>query len=331
MKTGRSSRPPRLFIPAPAGEVSSRIRSGGYLHVILAAALWAAIGPVSRVLLREGIAPLEMAFWRAALAWLLFVAHAAVQRRAAPMKVAARDLPGVAAFGLIGVAILYAAFPLAVQAGGAALAVVLLYTAPAWVALVSWAFLREQLGRTKLLALVVTMLGLIGVATAGGGAVRPSGAAIGWGLLSSLSYGSLYLFGKRYFARYSPATVFVHALPVAALALYPLTTFHVKSAVAWTALVALAVFSTYGAYLAYSAGLARLDATRAATVATVEPVFGAALSFLFWGERFATLGYIAALLVLIGVVMMASDRPGVSEPDGVPSPTRQARAPAPRA
>ena len=95
-------------------------------------------------------------------------------------------------------------------------------------------------------------------------------------------------------------------------------------------LIALAVFSTYGAYLAYSAGLARLDATRAATVATVEPVFGAALSFLFWGERFATLGYVAALLVLIGVVMMASDPPPITEPGAVPSPTPRERAPTPR-
>jgi DME family drug/metabolite transporter len=299
--------------------VSSPIRSSGYLLVILAAALWAAIGPVSRVLLREGITPLEMAFWRAALAWILFVAHAALRRHTTPVRVARRDLPGMAAFGLIGVAILYAAFPLAVQAGGAAVAVVLLYTAPAWVALVSWAFLGEHLGRTKVLALVITMLGLVGVATAGGGVMRPSGAAIGWGLLSSLSYGSLYLFGKWYFARYSPATVFVHALPVAALALFPLATFHAKSPVAWTALIALAVFSTYGAYLAYSAGLTRLAATRAATVATVEPVFGAALSFLFWGERFAPLGYVAAILVLVGVVMMASDGTTISEPAGVPS------------
>ena len=194
-------------------------------------------------------------------------------------------------------------------------------TAPAWVALVSWAFLGEHLGRTKTLALIVTMLGLVGVATAGGGVMRPSGAAIGWGLLSSLSYGSLYLFGKWYFARYSPATVFVHALPVAALVLFPLATFHAKSPVAWTALIALAVFSTYGAYLAYSAGLGRLTATRAATVATVEPVFGAALSFAFWGERFAPLGYAAAILVLAGVVMMANDSTAVSESDGVPSPT----------
>jgi DME family drug/metabolite transporter len=214
----------------------------------------------------------------------------------------------------VGIATLYGALSLAVDAGGAALAVVLLYTAPAWVALFAWALLGEQMTARKLLALAVTLLGIAGVATAGGGAMRPSGAALGWGLLSGLGYASIYLFGKRYFARYAPATVFMYAIPIAGLVLLPLTTFHPKSATAWAALLVLGVFSTYGAFLAYSAGLARLEATRAAVVATAEPVIGAALAFVFWGERFAPLGYAAAGLVLFGVLLMAS------APDKQPQP-----------
>ena len=230
-----------------------------------------------------------------------------------------------AAFGLIGVAILYAAFPLSVEAGGAALAVVLLYTAPAWVALASAVFLHERLSPTKLVAVALTLLGIVGVAFAGGGEVRPSPTAIAWGLLSGISYGSLYFFGKRYFARYSPATVFVVALPVAALAMYPLTTFNAKSGLAWGALIAVGVFSTYAAYLAYSAGLARLEATRAATVATIEPVIAAVLAFVFWDERFSPLGYVAACLVLAGVLIMARDKPATTEPGGATSPTPRSR------
>ena len=276
----------------------------GYLYVLLAAALWALLGPVSRLILQEGVAPLEIGFWRAVIAWVLFVAHAAALRGS--LIIARRDLAGIVAFGIIGIAALYGALPLAIQAGGAALAVVLLYTAPAWVALFSWALLRERMTGRKLVALALTLLGIAGIATAGGGELRPSAAALGWGLLSGLSYASLYLFGKRFFARYAPATVFLYALPVAALALLPFTVFQPKSPAAWTALLVIGVLSTYGAYLAYSAGLARLEATRAAVVATAEPVFGALLAFVFWGERFAPLGYVAAGLVLGGVLLMAT-------------------------
>ena len=207
---------------------------------------------------------------------------------------------------------LYAALPLAIQAGGAALAVVLLYTAPAWVALFAWAMLGEHMTRRKLVALGLTLLGIAGIATAGGGEIRPSAGALGWGLLSGVSYASLYLFGKRYFSRYAPATVFLYALPVAGLVLLPLTTFQPKSTVSWAALLVIGVLSTYGAYLAYSAGLARLEATRAAIVATAEPVIAAILAFVFWGERFAPLGYAASGMVLVGVLIMASGSAGAS-------------------
>ncbi len=268
---------------------------------------------MSRLVLQEGVAPLEIALWRCVIGTALFAVHVAASR-SARWSVAREDLPGIAAFGVVGIATLYGALSLAVDAGGAALAVVLLYTAPAWVALFAWALLGEHMTARKLLALAVTLLGIAGVATAGGGAMRPSGAALGWGLLSGLGYASIYLFGKRYFARYAPATVFMYAIPIAGLVLLPLTTFHPKSATAWAALLVLGVFSTYGAFLAYSAGLARLEATRAAVVATAEPVIGAALAFVFWGERFAPLGYAAAGLVLFGVLLMAS------APDKQPQP-----------
>ena len=291
----------------------------GYLYVLLAAALWALIGPVSRLVLREGIAPLEIAVWRCVIGTVLFAAHIAIGAfrsppgpRSSGWTISRTDLPGIAAFGVVGIATLYGALSLAVDAGGAALAVVLLYTAPAWVALFAWAWLGEQMTTRKLVALALTLLGIVGIATAGGGNMRPSGAALGWGLLSGLGYASIYLFGKRYFARYAPATVFLYALPVAGLVLLPLTTLQPKSPTAWIALLVLGVFSTYGAFLAYSAGLTRLEATRAAIVATAEPVIAAILAFVFWGERFGSLGYAAAGMVLVGVLIMASGPEGAS-------------------
>jgi DME family drug/metabolite transporter len=304
----------------------------GYLFVVLAAALWAVIGPVSRLLLREGITPLEMAFWRAAIAWVLFLVHVLARRGRDRATIAKHDFGGIAAFGLIAVALLYAAFPLAVRAGGAALAVVLLYTAPAWVALASALLFHERLGPRKLVALGITLAGIVGVAFAGAGPVRPSPSALAWGLLSGLSYGSLYLFGKRYFALYTPATVFAWALPVAAVVLFPFTDFHAKSTIAWAGLIGIGACSTYGAYLAYSAGLARLDATRASTVATVEPLFASALAFVFWNERFAPLGYVAALLVLVGVVVMSMEPAArsASAPVGATNPTPRSSTTTPR-
>ncbi|MHB1223212.1 MAG: DMT family transporter [Gemmatimonadaceae bacterium] len=277
------------------------------LHILAAAALWGLLGPVAMIALREGVAPLEIAFWRAAIAGVLYAVHSAVSGR---WRLARRDIPAVAAFGVVGVSLFYASYLLAVERGGAALAAVLLYTAPAWVAILAWLVLREPLGRRRLIAVAATVAGVALVATAGSASVRITPAALGWGLTAGASYALYYLFGRRYFALYPTASVLALALPVGALGLLPLVSFQPKSAMAWSALVFLAVVPTYGAYLLYAIGLRRLEATRAAVIATIEPVVAAAVAYAAFGERLAPLGYLGAAIVLAGVIIEArGDRP----------------------
>ena len=274
------------------------------LQILAAATLWGLLGPVAMVALRQGVTPLEIAFWRAAIAGALYAAHAFASSR---WRLASRDLPAIVAFGLTGVSLFYSSYLLAVEAGGAALAAVLLYTAPAWVALAAWSVLGEPLGRRRLLAVAATIIGVALVATAGSGGVRVTPAALGWGLAAGASYALYYLFGRRYFALYPTASVLALALPVGALGLLPLVAFQAKSPTTWAAIGFIAVVPTYGAYLLYAAGLRRLEATRAAVIATVEPVVAATVAYLAFGEQLAPLGYLGAAIVLAGVIVEARD------------------------
>ena len=43
----------------------------GYLYVLAAAVLWSLIGPFSKICMEEGLAPLEVAFWRALLGGIM--------------------------------------------------------------------------------------------------------------------------------------------------------------------------------------------------------------------------------------------------------------------
>ncbi len=286
----------------------------GYVWILLAAALWGTLGPAARLALRDGVEPLELGFWRALVGGALFAAHALARRR---VRVAPRDLPAFAGFALVGVALFYVSYFRAVNAGGAALAAILLYTAPAWVALASALWLHERLTPRTAAALALTLGGVALVALgtgAPGGGVRLGGAAIAWGLVAGLAYAVYYLFGKRYFARYEAPTVLAHALPIGALALLPAVRFAPKTATTWAVLAFIAVVPTYLAYFVYGLGLRRLPATRAATVATMEPVVAAALAYLVWGEALRPLGYAGAVLVLAGVLVIATA--------GAPDPER---------
>ena len=281
----------------------------GYGFIALAALLWGTLGPAARFALGAGVEPLELSFWRALLGGALFAAHAVTRRRA---RIARADLPAVLAFALLGVALFYLSYFRAVRSGGAALAAILLYTAPAWVALASALWLGERMTARTLAALALTLGGVALVATGSGtggdAALRMGPAALTWGLVAGLAYAAYYLFGKRYFTRYETPTVLGVALPVGALALLPAVHFAPKDATTWASIAFIAVVPTYLAYFVYGLGLRRVAATRAATVATLEPLVAAGLAYALWGEALGMRGYAGGLLVLIGVLTIATDR-----------------------
>jgi DME family drug/metabolite transporter len=272
----------------------------GYLYVLAAATLWGLLGSVSKLVFAQGVSPLEAAFWRAVMGMVVFGAHAIIARQT---RINRKDFPAFVGFGLVGIALFYGGYQSAIAAGGAALAAVLLYTAPAMVALMSWLMLKEPMDGFKVLAIALTLLGVAAISLQGG-SVRVTGAAVFWGLVSAFTYATYYIFGKLYLSRYTAPTMLLYALPVGALALAPFVHFVPKNLTAWATMVFLALASTYAANLFYYAGLKRLETTRASVVATLEPVVAALVAWLWWGEKFSGLGYLGALLVLSGVLLM---------------------------
>ena len=286
----------------------------GYLYIFAAAALWGLIGPFARLAFQEGVAPLEVAFWRAVLAWLCFGPQAVLQRR---VRVAPTDLPALALFSLTGIFLFYGSYQLAVQQGGAALAAVLLYTAPAWVALMAGLFFKERMTPVKWTALALTLAGVSLVSLGSGASIAADSgrmaSAVAFGLVAGFCYSLYYIFGKYFGGKYPAETVFFYILPMGAACLAPWCDFAPKSWTAWWALLWVAVLSTYGAYHCYYAGLKHLEAGRASIAATLEPVVAAVVAFVWWGEVFAPAGYIGSVLILAAVILMVRE-PGPRAP-----------------
>ncbi|HBW15278.1 MAG TPA: EamA family transporter [Desulfovibrio sp.] len=278
----------------------------GYLLVLLAASLWALIGPLARFCMDEGLSPPEIALWRAAFGALFFALHA---WRCGLWRVDPRHGAAMSAFGIVGVGVLFGSYQYAVQEGGAALAAVLLYTAPAWVAVLSRLLLHEPLTRRKLAALMVAMTGAVLTCLSGGGlSGGASTAGIVAGLISGFAYSLHYIFSAHWMRRYSPVTLYLYCLPAGVATLVPFTTFTHKTPTAWLLLVAIGLLTTYCAYFVYCEGIRRLAPTRVAIVANLEPVLAALLAYLWWGELFPPLGWLGAGLVLTAVFLIVLDR-----------------------
>ena len=281
----------------------------GYLYIIFAAILWGIIGPVSRLAFDQGMAPLEVAFWRAVLAWICFGSHALVSGK---LRIEKRDLPALLVFSVTGVTLFYGSYQLAVDKGGAALSAVLLYTAPAWVTVLSRFFFKEPLTLVKIAALAMTITGVAGVSFGAGNVTAGVGEQIKvtafiFGLIAGFCYSLYYIFGKHFSGRYDSPTIFLYILPLGALLLLPWVTFTTKNMTAWAALATLAFFSTYLAYYSYYAGLKYLEASRASITATLEPVVAALVAYFWWQESFSIIGYVGGGLILASVVLIIWD------------------------
>lgn len=263
--------------------------------VLIAAVLWGALGVLGKAAQAEGVAPLEIAFWRAVGGGVLFAIHAIVVRATWPRG---RDLGGTFIFGLVGVSVFYGSYQLAVREGGASLAAVLLYTAPAFVAVMAWWRFGERPGAREWIAVAATVSGVALVSMSGGGSIDAGAAAVGWGLTAGATYALYYIWGKRAFEQHAPAALYAVAMPVGAIGLLPFVSFGARTQRAWLLLATMAVASTYLAYLAYAAGLKRLPATRASVIASIEPLVATGLAAVWFDERLGTVAWIGAAMVV---------------------------------
>lgn len=275
----------------------------GYVFIILAAASWAFIGIFSHIAFKEGIQPMEVAFWRAIIASLFFGFRAAALKE---YKIKAKDAPLLLIFALFGISLFYVSYQVAFKHLGTAFAAVLLYTAPAWVVLVSLFVHNEEITRLKALSVVLVVLGVFLISKTGGNNASLTGVSvvgIAAGLTAGFCYSLYYTMGKYFTKVYSSSTLFLWMLSAGAMGILPFTEFSDKTPAAWAALAALAFVSTFMANTFYYQGLKKIEAGRASLVATLEPVIAALAAYIFFGEYFTILGYAGAGMIIAAVVL----------------------------
>jgi len=290
----------------------------GFLYVVCAAFMWGSTGIFAKELLAEGIAPLEIAFWRAMLGWVLFAVHAFLRKQ---VSVRRNDLPVICGFGIICITLFYGSYQIAIRDIGMAMAAVLLYTAPAWVALMSWLLLKEEMTPVKMLSVLITIIGVgcicLGPTIVSATTMPLNTFGLSMGLISGFTYALYYIFGKKFFHKYPTPTIFLYALPIGSAMLFPFIEFEHKTPYAWGLLVGLAVVTAYGAFSAYYAGLKRLEATYASVIATFEPVVAAVFAYLLFDEHFSLSGYAGSCLIIAAVFLVVMSGSKTSHTAGV--------------
>lgn len=286
-------------------------RARGYALVLLAAALWATLGVIFKQLLDTYRFPqITISFLRALLGGSLMLTALAV-RRPTELRLTWRDAPFFLGFGLLGVAAFFAVYVIAVDLAGVTVAVILLYTAPAWVAMLSALFLGERLNAPKLVCVGLSIAGCALIARIYrldlGGVGNVVGIAAG--LASGLTYALYSLFIKAGVRRHSMWVVLGYGYVIGAIFLLPLGPLDGLGALAqpgaWFWLALLIGGPTCGAGAAFAAGVRHVPVSNASIIATLEPLIAAVLAYLVIGERLEPLQMLGGGLIVTAVIWLA--------------------------
>lgn len=253
----------------------------GYLLALLAAAGWAAGGLTAKwlfVTTGAEVDPATLSAARAVLATLILATYLGVFRRS-ELRVSFKDLPFLAVFGVLGLAMVHFTYFATIQLTNVPTAILLEYLAPILVLAVSVMALGERLTWALPVGVALSVTGcalMVGAIGGDGLSITPTGLA--WGLASAVFFALYTVLGKYAAPRFSPWTLLTYGLGFASVFWLiwlggpaPIVTL-LSEPTRFGAVTVMAVVSTIVPFGAFLIALHHIDATKASITATLEPV-----------------------------------------------------------
>ena len=279
------------------------------MYVFLGAALWGIIGLFFEELSQAGFSALQIVTLRVVCATAMLVCFLTVINPQL-LKIDLTDSMSFIGTGIFSTVFFNWAYFTAIEEVSLSVAVILLYTGPAFVVILSRIFFKEPITSRKIGALVLTLLGCLLVVK-----VFPSGVEhISWygilvGLGSGFGYALYSIFGKHALKKYHPLTVITYTFVFASAVMVPasgitISTANLQSAHVWMNILGLGFFPTALAYYLYTMGLSMVESGRASIAATVEPLVATLLGVFVFNDVLTAFQIVGMLLVLAAVVLI---------------------------
>jgi len=289
----------------------------GYTLSALAAVVWASTAPGLAYLMTQYATPgLTLALWRDLLIALV-CGGGLLAFRPSLLHIGRRAVGHLALTGMVSIGIYHALWLWSVTLNGAAIAVVLIYTYPAFVTLGAWALFREPIKKVHLAALALALAGCALVVRA----YDPAILRISWlgamvGLLTALTHTVYVLVGQRNAPSISPWTTLAYtmtfgsltllALALAADQLAPMTRSYmwaIETPAAWAILAIIAIGPTLGGYALFTLSLRHIPGKVAGLISVIEAPVATLIAVTLLGERLEALQIAGMGMILVAVVL----------------------------
>ncbi|MFP4155206.1 MAG: EamA family transporter [Halothiobacillaceae bacterium] len=277
--------------------------------VVLAAFFWGVSGGLGGMLIAGGWDPSVVSFYRGAVG-LLFVLVWLLLRRG-DRGLASGPLWFWSVVAGLGVAGNFSFYFLSIAQGSVAVAATLMYCAPVFVYLISFAIGWERSTVSKWLAIAGVLVGIVLLTQVYDlSAMSVTPLAVAGGLLAGLSY-AVFIFGFKCAAPHgSPQAVLSIAFAVLCLVLvWPADIGRIAAVFSSPDLpvfVALGVLGAGISFVLYVIGLNHAAPAVAAIVATVEPVTAALFGVAVLDESLTMVQVLGMGLILLTVMTLSA-------------------------
>jgi inner membrane transporter RhtA len=291
----------------------SRSRISGYLMVMTAAVLFGLNGSLSRLLFDDGITPITLIEFRMLIGGVCLISVLVIMQRK-ELKVKRRCWGWVIAFG-ISLALTTYTYLLSISRLPIAIALIIIFTAAAWMALWEAVWHKRMPSKHVLIALGLTFGGVILVT----GVWRENLNGLDilglfFAFLGVFTYIAYLVLGRR-IGRYLPSiTSTGYGALVASLFWFMFQPPWKIPANTWTPyhLLLIALVGIVGMAIPFSlilGSLRRIDTTRVGIVSMFELPAAGIIAYFWLGQRLHTWQILGCVLVLMGIIILQYEKP----------------------
>ena len=280
--------------------------------VFAAGCLWGTIGLFSTLLQDMGMPSQSVAFYRLLFAAALLIPVLIVKGKGFRLfRIRPAGILSCLLVGLFSQALYNLLYMRTIKESGMAVAAVLLYTSPVFVALMSRIFFRESLGKNKVIAILINIIGCVLTVTGGG---FEGMTLVGLGLLTGVGAGFMYatlpVLSRIGADKEDPFTSTFYGLAFGTLFLLFISRPWQGIGTAFTpgmfiVLVGFGIVPSALAYIVYFGGLNKVKETsKVPVLASVETVMAALIGLAVFGQSLSLIKVLGIVLVLCSILVM---------------------------
>ncbi len=281
-----------------------------YLYVFAAGCFWGIISLFLKPLLNMGFTQVQTVTLRCLVAaFILGIIMLVTDKKL--FKIKLKDLWCFLGTGLLSLMFFSLTYFYSMTYNGVCVAVILLYTSPVFVMLMSLLLFKEKITKNKLVALALTLVGCVLVSgLVGGYSIGVKGVLLG--LCSGFGY-ALYSIFSRYALQknYDSMTISFYTFLFCGLGCLPFSDVD-KMLTKLTPetnflILGLGFICCVLPYLCYTKGLQYVENSKASIIVAVEPVIASFIGIIVYNESLTIFKVIGVLLVLLAVVICSKD------------------------